>query len=66
MNWKRALKGVYAIWYREFKVFTREKSRVISAIFLRFSGISFFGGGVSTISNVPGNYRHFIFPGSLP
>jgi hypothetical protein len=26
------LMGVYAVWYREFKVFQREKSRVISSL----------------------------------
>ena len=65
MKIKKALKGIYAVWYREFKVFTREKSRVISALFLPLFWYFIFGGGVSTISNVPGNYRHFIFPGFL-
>ncbi len=65
MKIKTALKGIYAVWYREFKVFTREKSRVISALFLPLFWYFIFGGGVGTISNVPGNYRHFIFPGFL-
>jgi len=65
MKIKKALKGIYAVWYREFKVFTREKSRVISALFLPLFWYFIFGGGVGTISNVPGNYRHFIFPGFL-
>jgi ABC-2 type transport system permease protein len=26
------LKGIYALWYREFKVFQREKSRVVASI----------------------------------
>lgn len=60
-----ALKGIYAVWYREFKVFTREKSRVISALFLPLFWYFIFGGGVGTISTVPGNYQHFIFPGFL-
>ena len=63
---RKALKGIYAVWYREFKVFTREKSRVISALFLPLFWYFIFGGGVGTISSVPGgNYRHFIFPGFL-
>jgi ABC-2 type transport system permease protein len=65
MKIRTALKGIYAVWYREFKVFTREKSRVISALFLPLFWYFIFGGGVGTISNVPGNYRHFIFPGFL-
>jgi len=63
---KTALKGIYAVWYREFKVFTREKSRVISALFLPLFWYFIFGSGVGTISSVPGgNYKHFIFPGFL-
>lgn len=65
MRLNTALKGIYAVWYREFKVFTREKSRVISALFLPLFWYFIFGGGVGTISNVPGNYQHFIFPGFL-
>ena len=63
---KKVLKGIYAVWYREFKVFTREKSRVISALFLPLFWYFIFGGGVGAISSVPGgNYKHFIFPGFL-
>jgi ABC-2 type transport system permease protein len=67
MNTARILKGIYALWYREFKVFQREKSRVISSIFLPLFWFFIFGGGVgSTVSaGNAGNYQHFIFPGFL-
>jgi ABC-2 type transport system permease protein len=66
MNWRAALKGIYALWYRDFKVFLREKSRVISSLFLPLFWYFIFGGGVGTISTVGGgNYQHFIFPGFL-
>lgn len=65
MRTKIILKGLYAIWYREFKVFQREKSRVFSSIFLPLFWFFIFGGGVGTITSVSGNYQHFIFPGFL-
>src|SRR5271157_2076023 len=65
MNISKALKGIYALWYRDLRVFQREKSRVISALFLPLFWYFIFGGAVGTISNVGGNYQHFIFPGFL-
>lgn len=66
MNISRSLKGIYALWYREYKVFLAEKSRVVSALFLPLFWYFIFGGGVATISTVKGgNYQHFIFPGFL-
>ena len=67
MNWKAALKGIYALWYRDFKVFLREKSRVVSSLFLPLFWYFIFGGGVGSAisSGVAGNYQHFIFPGFL-
>jgi ABC-2 type transport system permease protein len=68
MNLRKSAKGVYAVWYREFKVFLREKSRVISALFLPLFWYFIFGGGIGTVSavgEVGGNYQHFIFPGFL-
>lgn len=65
MNLRKALKGIYALWYRDFKVFLREKSRVVSSVFLPLFWYFIFGGGVGTISSVKGNYQHFIFPGFL-
>ena len=62
---KRILKGIYALWYREFRVFLREKSRIISSVFLPLFWYFIFGGGMGTVAHVNGNYQHFIFPGFL-
>ncbi|HZV12752.1 MAG TPA: ABC transporter permease [Candidatus Kapabacteria bacterium] len=61
------LKGIYALWYREFKVFTREKSRVISSVFMPLFWYFIFGYGIGSIASVGGgvNYHYFIFPGFL-
>ncbi len=65
MNLKKNLKGIFAIWYREFKVFTREKTRVFSSIFMPLFWYLIFGGGMSSIMQTGNNYQHFIFPGFL-
>ncbi len=65
MNARKIVKGIYAIWYREFKVFTKERSRVISAIFLPLFWFFIFGTGVGSIASTGVNYQHFIFPGFL-
>jgi ABC-2 type transport system permease protein len=62
---RKILKGIYALWYREFKVFLREKSRIISSVFLPLFWYFIFGGGMGNVANVKGNYQHFIFPGFL-
>jgi len=62
---KKILKGIYALWYREFKVFQREKSRIISSVFLPLFWYFIFGRGVGSITNTKVNYQHFIFPGFL-
>lgn len=61
----KILKGIFAIWYREFKVFQREKSRVISSIFLPLFWYFTFGYGIGAVANIDIDYRHFIFPGFL-
>ncbi len=62
---RKIIKGIYALWYREFKVFLREKSRIISAIFLPLFWYFIFGEGIGSITSMGGNYRQFIFPGFL-
>ncbi len=67
MNSRKILKGIYALWYREYKVFTREKSRIISSIFMPLFWYFIFGYGIGSIvsTGAGGDYRHFIFPGFL-
>ena len=60
------LEGFYALWYREIKVFTREKSRIISSLVNPLLWIVVFGGGLGSAVSVSGmNYQVFIFPGIL-
>jgi ABC-2 type transport system permease protein len=65
MNLTRNAKGIYAIWYREVKVFLREKSRIVSAVFLPLFWFFIFGAGVGSITTMGSNYQQFIFPGFL-
>ncbi len=65
MNLRKTAKGIYALWYREFKVFTRERSRIVSSIFLPLFWYFVFGGSVGTIASIGVNYQYFIFPGFL-
>jgi len=60
------LEGFYALWYREIKVFTREKSRVVSSLVTPLLWMVVFGGGLGSAVSVSGmNYQVFIFPGIL-
>ena len=60
------LEGFYALWYREMKVFSREKSRIISSLITPLLWIVVFGGGLGSAVSLGGvNYQVFIFPGIL-
>jgi ABC-2 type transport system permease protein len=60
------LEGFYALWYREIKVFTREKSRIVSSLFTPLLWIVVFGGGLGSAVSLGGvNYQIFIFPGII-
>jgi len=60
------LEGLYALWYREMKVFTREKSRIVSSLVTPLLWIVVFGGGLGSAVSLGGiNYQVFIFPGIL-
>jgi ABC-2 type transport system permease protein len=63
------LMGLYAIWYREIKVFIREYSRLIGALVQPLMWLIIFGTGlgsiISTNSISGSNYITFIFPGIL-
>jgi ABC-2 type transport system permease protein len=57
---------IYALWLREFKVFLREKSRLVASTFTPILWLFVIGNGIgsanpSTIGGV--NYQQFIFPG---
>jgi ABC-2 type transport system permease protein len=59
------LSGLYAVWYREFKVFFREKSRIVSSIV--FPLLIFFavGRGLGPSVSIGVDYQSYIFPGIL-
>jgi ABC-2 type transport system permease protein len=60
------LEGIYGIWLREFKVFKRERSRIVISLFSPLLWIFGFGGGLGpnvTVQDV--NYQVFIYPGII-
>jgi len=60
------IKGIYALWYRETKVFLRERSRVISSIINPILWLLIIGGGLGAAVSFSGiNYQTFIYPGIL-
>jgi len=60
------LLGIFAIWYREFKVFLREKSRIVSSIINPILWLFIIGGGLGASVNIGGlNYQTFIYPGTI-
>jgi ABC-2 type transport system permease protein len=60
------LKGIYALWYREFKVYIRERSRILSSIVNPIMWLVIIGGGLGAAVSFGGvNYQTFLFPGVL-
>jgi ABC-2 type transport system permease protein len=60
------LKGIYALWYRETKVFLRERSRVISSIINPLLWLLIIGGGLGSVVSFGGfDVQTFIYPGIL-
>lgn len=60
------LTGIYALWYREWKVFTRETSRVISSVINPVLWLVIIGGGLGSVISFGGiNYQTFLYPGIL-
>jgi ABC-2 type transport system permease protein len=60
------LTKIYALWLREFKVFMREKSRLIASTFTPVLWLFVIGSGLGSANptTVPGvDYELFIFPG---
>lgn len=60
---------LYALWLREFKVFLREKSRLIASTFTPLLWLFVMGNGfgsATTLTNLtPMEYQKFLFPGIL-
>jgi len=63
---KKELMGIYAMWWREFKVFQREKSRIVSSIVQPLMWLFLFGTGIGASINISDvNYQDYIYPGVL-
>ena len=63
---QKELQGIYAVWWRELKVFQREKSRIVSSIVQPLMWLFLFGTGIGagvSVGNL--NYRDYIYPGVL-
>jgi ABC-2 type transport system permease protein len=58
---------IYAIWLREFKVFLRERSRLVASTFTPLLWLFVLGSGIGSnnINTIDANvdYQRFIFPG---
>ena len=64
--WKRELMGLWAVWWREFKVFQREKSRIASSIVQPLMWLFLFGSGIgATVEISKVSYRDYIYPGII-
>src|SRR5215213_11456113 len=60
------LSQVYAIWLREFKVFLRERSRLVASTFTPLLWLFVIGSGFgSTTAYTDLDYQTFIFPGII-
>lgn len=60
------IEGIYAVWLREFKVYIREKERVISSLVSPILWLVAFGTGLGSVVAIEGvNYRTYIYPGIL-
>ncbi|MGV8057155.1 MAG: ABC transporter permease [Smithellaceae bacterium] len=63
---QKELMGIYAMWWREFKVFQREKSRIVSSIVQPLMWLFLFGTGIGASVSVSSvNYQDYIYPGIL-
>ena len=65
-NLKIILGQLYALWLREFKVFLRERSRLIASTFTPLLWLFVIGSGLgSTNLQIGTDYQKFIFPGII-
>lgn len=66
-NNKAVIEKVYALWLREFKVFLREKSRLVASTFTPLLWLFVVGIGFGSVAALPATnpigYQKFIFPG---
>ena len=65
MSLQRDLSGIHALWLREFKIFQRERSRVVSALASPLMWLFLLGTGLRSTASTPAgvDYYAYIFPG---
>lgn len=64
------LTGLYALWLREFKVYLRERSRIVSSLIQPILWLTLFGTGLGSSIELGAaagglSYTTFIYPGIL-
>lgn len=60
------IEGIYAVWLREFKIYLREKERMVASMISPVLWIFGFGAGLGSQVAIHGiNYQVFIFPGVM-
>lgn len=62
------LEGIYTIWLREIKRFTRYRSRLLTSVVTPLLWLLIFGTGLGSairFGGVPGGYQAFIYPGII-
>ena len=61
------LRGIYTLWRRETKRFTRERTRFVSSFVQPLLWLVIFGAGLGSAlrSSMGLNYQEFIFPGII-
>jgi ABC-2 type transport system permease protein len=68
-RFKRDLKGIYTIWYRDVLRFVRDRTRVVTSLAQPLLFLFVFGGGLAPALNGLGggslNFTQFMFPGIL-
>lgn len=64
---KNSFLTIYAIWLREFKVYLRERSRLVASLFTPLLWLFIVGSGLgsTTTLSIDVNYQLFIFPGII-
>jgi len=66
LNFNIILGQLYALWLREFKVFLRERSRLVASTFTPLLWLFVIGSGLgSTNLQIGTDYQKFIFPGII-
>lgn len=69
INIKTYFEKIYALWSREFKVYLREKSRIIASTFTPLLWLFVIGTGISSSTSMTSlhavDYQKFIFPGII-